>query len=149
LSLPAKQRTLAKMPPPSSQPFAAERLAVATLGERPELRSQLFSAAFAAAMPEFMRHDPVAALYYADRALDRYLDFALAAVDREEPDRVIARAFSVPFTFRDGTADRNELPSAGWDEIIRWADADWRAGRRATVVSALEIMVLPDWRGRG
>ena len=86
----------------------AERLAVFTLKERPELRAQAFSAEFAAAVPEFMRHDPVAALYYADRALDRYLDFVLVAVDRENPGRVIARA-----------------------------------------VSALEIMVLPPYRGRG
>jgi GNAT superfamily N-acetyltransferase len=122
---------------------------VATLAERPALRARLFSAEFAAAVPEFMRHDPAASLYYADRALDRYLDFALAAVDRDAPDRVIARGFSVPFAFRDGTAGRNELPLGGWDAVIRWADADWRAGRRATVVSALEIIVLPPYRGRG
>ncbi len=126
-----------------------ERLAVCTLAERPELRAQVFSAEFGAAVPEFMRHDPVAALYYADRAFDRYLDFALAAVDREQPERVIARGFSVPFAFRDGTAGRNELPPGGWDEVIRWADSDWRAGRRATVVSALEIIVLPPYRDHG
>lgn len=129
--------------------FPAERLAVATLAERPELRAQLFSAEFGAAVPEFMRHDPTASLYYADRALDRYLDFALAAVDRDAPDRVIARGFSVPFAFRDGTAGRHELPLGGWDAVIRWADADWRAGRRPTAVSALEIIVLPPYRGRG
>ncbi|MGE5268479.1 MAG: hypothetical protein ACM3JG_02280 [Thiohalocapsa sp.] len=127
----------------------AERLAVATLGERPELRAQVFSAEFAAAVPEFLRHDPAAELYYADRAIDRYLDFALAAVDTAEPGRVIARAFSVPVAFRDGTKGRNELPDGGWDAVLRWADADWRAGRRATVVSALEIIVLPPYRGRG
>lgn len=129
--------------------FPAGRLAVCTLAERPELRAQLFSADFAAAWPEFMRHDPAAALYYGDSALDRYLDFALAAVDRDEPDRVIARGFSVPFAFRDGTAGRNELPVGGWDAAIRWADADWRALRRPTAVSALEITLLPPYRGRG
>src|SRR5215471_599540 len=95
--------------------FAPERLAVATLAERPELRPQLFSPAFAAAVPGFLRHDPVAALYYGNSALDRYLDFALAAVDREEPDRAIARGFSVPFAFRNGTKGRNALPDGGWD----------------------------------
>ena len=129
--------------------FPPERLAVATLRERPELRAQLFSAAFDAAWPEFMRHDPTGSLYYASSALDRYVDFVLAAVDRDEPDRVIARGCSVPFAFRDGTAGRNELPDGGWDAVIRWADADWRAGRRPTVVSALEIVVLPPYRGRG
>jgi GNAT superfamily N-acetyltransferase len=129
--------------------FPPDRLLVATLRERPELRPQLFSAAFAAAVPEFLLHDRTAVLYYGDRALDRYLDFALAAVHRDEPDRAIARGFSVPFAFRDGTAGRNELPPGGWDEVIRWAYADWLASRRPTVVSALEINVLPPYRGRG
>jgi GNAT superfamily N-acetyltransferase len=129
--------------------FPPERLSVSTLTERPELRAQLFSAEFNSVWPEFMRHDPTATLYFETQALDRYLDFALAAVDKDEPDRAIARGFSVPFAFRDGTVGRNELPLGGWDAVIRWADADWRAGRRPTVVSALEITVLPPYRGRG
>ena len=133
----------------SSITIEAERLAVATLRERPELRAQLFSAEFAAGLPEFMRHDRTSTLYYGDSALDRYVDFALAAVDREEPGRAIARAFSVPFAFRDGTPGRNELPDGGWDEVIRWAHADWLNKRRPTVVGALEINVLPPYRGRG
>src|SRR5258708_38310164 len=62
--------------------FPEERLAVFTLAERPDFRAQLFSAEFAAAVPEFLRHDPTAALYYDRRNLDRYLGFVLAAVDR-------------------------------------------------------------------
>jgi GNAT superfamily N-acetyltransferase len=133
----------------TSHSVPAERLAVHTLRERPEWRAAAFSAEFHAAVPEFLRHDPTAALFYGATALDRYVDFVLAAVDRDDPARVIARAVSVPFAFRDGTAGRNELPARGWDAVIRWADADWRAGRRATAVSALEIMVLPPYRGRG
>jgi GNAT superfamily N-acetyltransferase len=129
--------------------FPAERLAVFTLRERPELRGQAFSAEFAAAVPDFMRHDPVAALYYADRALDRYLDFVLVGLDSDDPDRVIARAVSVPFAFGDAALDRTELPVDGWDAVIRWAHADWVAGRVPNAVSALEIMVLPPYRGRG
>src|SRR6266446_3162468 len=110
--------------------FPAERLMVATLAERPELRPQLFSAEFAAAVPEFLRHDPTAALYYERANLDRYLDFVLAAVDREQPDR-------------------DALPEDGWDGVIRWAHADWRAERSPNAVSALEIMVLPPYRARG
>src|SRR5690348_5532048 len=72
-------------------PFPPERLAVTTFRERPELRPLCFSAEFDAAWPQFMRHDPTAMLYFGSRALDRYLDFALAAVDRDEPGRVIAR----------------------------------------------------------
>ena len=129
--------------------FPAERLGVSTLRERPELRAQIFADEFQAGWPEFAQHDPTACLYYGSDGLDRYADFVLAAVDRDEPDRAIARGCSVPFAFRDGTAGRNELPDGGWDEVIRWADADWRAGRRATVVSALEILILPEYRGRG
>ena len=127
--------------------FPPERLAVSTLRESPELRSRIFSAELQAGWPKFAQHDATASLYYG--ALDRYLDFVLAAVDREEPNRVVARACSVPFAFRDGTAGRNELPADGWDGVIRWADSDWRAGRRPTVVSALEILIAPPYRGRG
>jgi len=129
--------------------FPAERLAVYTLRERPELRGQAFSAEFAAAVPEFMRHDPTGLLYYGDRALDRYLDFVLVAVDREDPGRVIARGVVVPFAFGDAALGRAELPDAGWDAVIRWAHADWLDGRAPNAVSALEIMVLAPYRGRG
>jgi GNAT superfamily N-acetyltransferase len=129
--------------------FPEERLAVFTLAERPDLRAQLFSAEFQSGLPEFMRHDPAAALYFNDGNLDRYVDFALAAVDRERPDRAIARAFSVPFAFDPAIAGRAELPEDGWDAIIRWADQDWRKGHVPNAVSALEINVLPPYRGRG
>jgi GNAT superfamily N-acetyltransferase len=129
--------------------FPAERLTVSTLAERPELRAQAFSAQFHAAVPELMLHDPVAALYYADAALDRYLEFVLVAVDRDDPGRAIARAVSVPFAMGDDIPERSELPDGGWDEIIRWGHEDHIASRPANAVSALEIMVLPPYRGRG
>jgi len=129
--------------------FPEERLAVVTLAERPDLRAQLFSAEFQAGLPEFMRHDPAAALYYANGNLDRYVDFALAAVDRERPDRAIGRAFSVPFAFGAEIAGRDALPEDGWDGVIRWAYQDGLTGRAANAVSALEINVLAPYRGRG
>src|SRR5437588_5317113 len=98
----------------------AERLVVCTLAERPELRPQLFSAAFAAAVPEFLRQDGTGSLYYR-HGLDRYLDFILVAVDRDQPDRVVARAVSVPFAFGADLPERAELPDRGWEEVIRWA----------------------------
>lgn len=124
-------------------------LDIVTLAQRPELRDQLFSAEFAAAVPEFMRHDPTAALFYGRGNLDRCLDFVLAAVDREQPDRVVARGISVPFAFGPEFSGREELSNAGWDEVIRWAHEDRAIGRRPTAVSALEIMVLRPYRGRG
>jgi hypothetical protein len=118
-------------------------LTIATFAQRPELLDKVFAPEIQSAVPEFMRHDAVAALYYGDGRLDRYRQFGLVAFDPAEPNRPIARAFSVPFAFRDGTKGREELPDAGWDAVIRWADEDWRVGRRATAVSALEIMVAP------
>jgi GNAT superfamily N-acetyltransferase len=96
-----------------------------------------------------MRHDPVAALYYGTGRLDRYREFGLTAIDQAEPDRPIARAFSVPFAFRDRISGREELPDGGWDAVIRWADEDRRGARSATAISALEIMVAPRLQQRG
>jgi len=118
-------------------------LTVATFAQRPDLLGKVFDPEIQSAVPEFMRHDPVAALYYGSGQLEHYSEFGLVAVDPAEPDRPVARAFSVPFAFRDGTKGRDELPDGGWDAVIRWADQDRRAGRLATTVSALEIMVAP------
>jgi GNAT superfamily N-acetyltransferase len=118
-------------------------LAIATFAQRPDLLGKVFGPEIQSAVPEFMRHDPAGALYYRNGQLEHYSEFGLVAVDPAEPDRPVARAFSVPFAFRDGTAGRDELPDGGWDAVIRWADEDRRAGRPATAVSALEIMVAP------
>jgi GNAT superfamily N-acetyltransferase len=127
----------------------AERLVVATLAERPDLRAKIFGPEIQSAVPEFMRHDPNARLYYGDSEFDRVLDFVLAAVDPAEPDRPLARACCVPFAFGDGTEGRDTLPDRGWDEIIRWGYEDRRAGRRPNAVSALEIMVAPRLQAQG
>jgi GNAT superfamily N-acetyltransferase len=121
----------------------AAGLTIATFAERPDLLREVFDPEIQSAVPEFMRHDAVAALYYGDGRLDLYRDFGLVAVDPTEPDRPVARAFSVPFAFCDGGSGREELPDAGWDAVIRWAHEDSQAGRPATAVSALEIMVAP------
>ena len=127
----------------------AERLVVATFAERPDLLAKVFAPEIESAVPEFMRHDPAAALYYGDARLGRYLDYGLVAVDPAEPDRPVARAFSVPFAFPDGARGRETLPDGGWDQVIRWAYQDRLAGQRPTAVSALEIMVAPRLQGRG
>jgi len=120
-------------------------LQIVTLAERPDLRAAIFADAMQGSLwPEFMRHDPVADLYFAREVLERYLDFVLVGL---EGDEVIARAFSVPFCF--GIEDRTELPDAGWDAVIRWAHEDHLAGRKPNAVSALEISLLPRLRGGG
>ena len=127
----------------------AERLIVATFAERPDLLAKVFEPEIQSAVPEFMRHDPTGALYYGDSQLGRYLDYGLVAVDPAEPDRPVARAFSVPFAFPDAARGRQMLPDGGWDQVILWAHRDQLAGVRPTAVSALEIMVAPRLHGRG
>ena len=129
----------------SVAPDDAMTLEIVTLRERPELRSLIFADHFQQALfPEFMRHDPVAWLYYAPHCLDRYLDYVLVGRLGGE---VVARAFSVPF--RLGDEDRHELPDGGWDAVIRWAHEDHSRGRAANAVSALEIGIAPHARGAG
>lgn len=120
-------------------------LEIYTLRQRPELRSQIFSAAFGPPFwPEYLLHDPAAPLYFGAPHFEAYQDYAFAAL---EDGRVIGRAFSVPFAF--GIEGRHELPDGGWDEVIRWAHEDRSLGRSSTAVSALEISLLPAARGRG
>ena len=116
-----------------------------TLKERPDLRSQIFAAAFQPPFfPEFMVRDRTAQLYFSAPFFDAYLEFAFAATDGDE---VVGRAFSVPFAF--DIEGRHELPDGGWDEVIRWAHEDRVLGRKANAVSALEVSLLPPARGRG
>src|SRR5256885_5906579 len=113
-------------------------LQIVTLAERPDLRAAIFADEIQLpAFPEFMRHDPVALLYYASAALDRYLDFILVGL---EDGKVVARAFSVPFAF--DIAGRDALPGAGWDAVIRWAHEDHLLARKPNAVSALEISLV-------
>jgi GNAT superfamily N-acetyltransferase len=123
-------------------------LELVTLRARPDLRPQLFSAKIQAAWPEFMQHDPTASLYFAEPHLDDYLDTAFAVIDSAAPDVAVGRAFAVPFVFGD-LPDRQDLPDTGWDGVIRWAHRDRSLGRRANALSALEITLLPEMRGRG
>jgi GNAT superfamily N-acetyltransferase len=126
-----------------------QRLVVATFIERPDLRGKVFEPEIQSAMPEFMRHDWTGGLYYGEGILEGYAEFGLVAVDPVEPDRPLARAFCVPFCFRDGRAQRAELPDNGWDAVITWGLRDRLDGRRPNAISALEIMVAPALHGRG
>jgi hypothetical protein len=96
--------------------------------------------------PTFMLQDPVAPLYYSDHVTE-YPEFILVAIDRDHPDRLVAKGYSVPFTW---DRDPNEaLPAGGWDDVILTSVLDRLAGRRGTMVSALEISVRPDLRDQG
>lgn len=93
--------------------------------------------------PAFMRRDPMSPLYYRD-VISAHPGFVLIAVDRARPDRLVAKGYSVPFTWEHDT-----LPAGGWDEVVLTATHDRLAGRTGTLVSALEISIRPDLRGEG
>jgi hypothetical protein len=86
----------------------ANGLVVATFAERPDLLAKVFEPEIQSAVPEFMRHDPAGDLYYGKGELGHYLDYGLVAVDPAEPDRPVARAFSVPFAFPDSGREVEE-----------------------------------------
>ncbi|MFC4057817.1 N-acetyltransferase [Planomonospora corallina] len=116
-------------------------LRISTLAERPELADAIW--AMDNPWPAFMMHDPVAALYY-DVCVSAYPEFVLVAEDGAEPGRLVARAFSVPFTW-----DREELPDGGWDTAILRAWRTRRTGEKPDAVTALEIAVRTDLLGTG
>jgi hypothetical protein len=116
---------------------------VVSLAERPDLAGD-YTAPFAAAWPEFMRHDRV------DRLLDRltgheHPDLALLALD--PAGRPAARAYSLPFTW-PGDPGRN-LPPEGYDAVVLAAARDRLAGECGNVLATLEVTVAPHARGCG
>lgn len=118
---------------------------VASLADRPDLAPLLWG--LDDPWPEFMRHDPMSDVYYS-RADTTYAAWSLVAWDAADPTRAIAKSHSVPFAMGEDIG-RPELPSDGWDGVIRWAWHDDVAGREPTHVSALEVAIRQDLQGTG
>ncbi|WP_285501233.1 N-acetyltransferase [Actinokineospora sp. NBRC 105648] len=112
-----------------------------TLAERPDLDPWLD--VFPGGWPEFMLHDPIAALYY-NLAGKHYAEHVLIAYDRDHPDRAVAKAYTVPFHW-----DEDVLPPGGWDRVIQRATLNRGQGDEPNLVSALEISIQTDHRGSG
>jgi GNAT superfamily N-acetyltransferase len=119
---------------------------VQCLAARPDLRASA-DAIGPLVWPEFMFWDPTGELYFS--RLDHYAEFVVVVEDDAAPGVAIARGCSVPFAMGVGEQLRSELPSDGWDGVLRWADVDRQAGRRPTTVSALEITVRPQLQRTG
>ena len=85
-----------------------------------------------------MMHDATADLYFGEPNLADCLDTAFAVIDADCPGVAIGRAFAVPFAF--GIPGSEDLPSAGWDGVSRWAHEDRMRDRPRTSISALEML---------
>ena len=118
-------------------------LLTATVAERPDLAQLLddFNP-----WPRFMHQDPVGSLYYAD-PVGMYPEFVQVAIDRDHPGQLVAKSYSVPFTWDADPAV--SLPGDGWDGAILSAALDRLAGRRGNLISALEISIRKDLQGSG
>lgn len=135
---PRSWQTLRERPTASASMPVVE---IITIAARPDLAPMISE--FPQVWPSFMYHDATGSLYY-DVAATEYPEFVMLAVDDGQP---VARLFSVPFTW-DGDPTK-ALPEDGWDWAIRTAHQTRSDGSVPNLVSALEITIRPDRRGRG
>jgi len=92
--------------------------------------------------PEFMFHDNVAGMFYADLG-GTFPDYQLVALAAD--GSVVGRINSVPFSWDERD---DGLPDRGWDAVLEQA---FTAGRidGCTSVSLLEARVHPAYQGSG
>ncbi|QCX77089.1 hypothetical protein C9F11_17165 [Streptomyces sp. YIM 121038] len=121
-------------------------LTITTLAERPGLAGPMW--AMDDSWAEFVGHDLVARSHMG-LIPEAFPEYVLLATDGQE--RVVARAFSVPFALRseERGGDRAELPDGGWDQVLVWAFDDRHGGEKADTVSAIEVAVDPACQGHG
>jgi len=117
-----------------------------TLANQPQFRGLLWQIEDDG-WPQFIRQDPLAALYYAD-VEDVQPECVLVAWESRRPDTLVARGFCVPFAFGEAVG-RTALPDGGWDDVVRWGWLDRIRDQRPTHLSALEISVAKRHRGTG
>lgn len=117
-------------------------ISIARLVDRPDLIGAFWD--LTDLWPAFMIADPVADLYFS--RLDAHPDHVLLALGAD--GEVIGRALGVPVAL-GADVRRPHLPPNGWDGVIRWSWLDSLAGRAPTHLSALEVTVVPEQRGRG
>lgn len=115
---------------------------IVTLGERPELATQMRAFGGAVSWPAFMINDPVSRLYY-DSVEDRFADWVVILLDAA--DDVLGVGFSVPYEW-----DGNEatLSDNGWEDVVLRGVSSPPSGR-TTTASAVEVRIRPELRGRG
>ena len=116
-------------------------LVIASLAARPDLAE--LTREFPSDWPEFMKHDDTGNLYFGIAA-QHHPEHVLVAIDRDDPSRLVAKGYTVPFSWPS-----DELPAGGWDAVIMRSALDRMLGREPDLVSALEITIQTDLRGKG
>ena len=94
--------------------------------------------------PEFMLHERVANENWHE-LLDRFPDYQFALYDAEE-DRAAGMANSFPLRWDEALEN---LPEEGWDWAFQEAVANHRQGKTPNIHCAIQIIVRPDYRGKG
>ncbi|WP_327352410.1 N-acetyltransferase [Streptomyces sp. NBC_01304] len=112
-------------------------LHIVSLAERPDLEEAMLT--MESTWPAYVRPDPILIHW----AFERHAQHQLVVLegDGDGPERVVARAASVPLAWNGAPAG---LPDTGWDEALRQCMADTYEGRAFTALCALEIAVVPD-----
>jgi GNAT superfamily N-acetyltransferase len=111
------------------------------LKDRPDLQEGVDS--LAQYWDEFMLHSPVSDHYFG-RLYDTFIEFQSVLTDAN--DQVIARMLSVPIRWEGDIAD---LPDTGWDWALANSVETYESGKQPNLVSAIEISIHPDYRGKG
>jgi hypothetical protein len=94
--------------------------------------------------PEFMLHDAVAIEHW-QNMYEKFPDCQFGLADRKT-DRLLAIGNSVPFHWQ---GDPYDLPEDGWDWAILQSLEDAAAGKKPTMLSAIQIAIPEDYRGTG
>ncbi|SHE58076.1 N-acetyltransferase [Streptoalloteichus hindustanus] len=115
-----------------------------TLADRPDLAPAMWD--LDTTWPPFMLEDPTAALL--DVLVERFPQYQVLLLDRDGAggSSVVGRAHAVPLAW-DG--DLDSLPPGGWDAVLAQAVRDADDDAAPTAASALEVVLAPDYQGRG
>lgn len=119
-----------------------ENYKILNANDRPELE-QLNKELAAICWPEFMRHDPVAVHF--DNLYRNFADFQFG-LEEKASGKIIGIGNCVPLFWN---AALENLPDDGWDWAIERGVNDRFTGRTPNMLSAIQVMIKPDFRRKG
>ncbi|MBB1138059.1 GNAT family N-acetyltransferase [Myroides sp. WP-1] len=93
--------------------------------------------------PEFILQDKVNIRYWEDL----YVDFPLYQFFLIDGQEVVGNGNCVPLSLTED--ELNDLPEEGWDWALERAFLDKQAGKKPTVLCALQMGINPAYQGQG